>query len=267
LSIASKQQDFRIQKVVVDAHQSRWDKYAQLVIGSDRFVDLVRYEMAALCASWVPGGLGLILRERFYRLVIGELGKNVVFGRNVTFRHPGKIRIGDNVVIDDNCTIDAKGSSNRGITIGNGVFIGRNSTLYCKNGNLELRDNVNIGVNCTLASAHRLTVGQNTRIAGYAYLISGGDWDYDDPTIKMIDQPTPVSKGPVVIGSDCWLGARVTVLDGVRVGEGTVIGAGSVVSTAIPENCLALGTPARVVKRLKSVARAPNADEQIHRDI
>jgi acetyltransferase-like isoleucine patch superfamily enzyme len=267
LSIASKQQDFRIQKVVRDASQSRWDKYAQLVVGSDRFVDLVKYEIAALCASWVPGGLGLVLRERFYRLIVGKMGKNVVFGRNVTFRHPGKIRIGDNVVIDDNCMIDAKGSGNRGITIGNGVFIGRDSTLYCKNGDIELRDNVNIGVNCTLASAHKVTVGQNTRITGYAYLISGGDWDYENPAVKMIDQSSPVSKGPLIIGADCWLGARATVLDAVRIGDASVIGAGSVVSANIPDHCLALGIPARVVKRLKSVAQRRNADEQIHRDI
>ena len=53
-------------------------------------------------------------------------------------RHPHKIRIGDNVVIDDNCLIDAKGESNAGIRIGSGVFIGRNTILSCKNGDIEL---------------------------------------------------------------------------------------------------------------------------------
>lgn len=256
MSIVSNQQDLRIQKVVLDAHQSRWKKYAQLVVGSDRFLDLLKYEMAALCASWVPGGLGLILRESFYRFVVGEVGKNVVFGKNVTFRHPGKIRIRDNVVIDDNCMIDAKGSSNCGITIGNGVFIGRNSTVYCKNGDIELRDNVNIGVNCTLFSSHKLTVSENTRIGAYTYLLSGGDYDYDNPRIKIVDQPSPISKGPLTVGPDCWIGAGVIVLDAVRVGEASVIGAGSVVSSAIPDNCLAMGIPARVVKRLTKAANA-----------
>jgi acetyltransferase-like isoleucine patch superfamily enzyme len=253
---AKRQLDFGIQKVILERHQSCREKYAQLVIGSDRLIDLLKYEIAALCASWVPGGLGLILRTRFYRPILGEIGKNVFFGRNLTLRHPGKIHIGNNVVVDDNCMIDAKGSSNQGIIIGNGVFIGRNSILYCKNGDIELHDNVNIGVNCTLASTHKLTVGQNTRIAGYTYLISGGDWDYDNPTIKMIDQPSPASKSPLVIGSDCWLCAGVTVLDGVRIGKACVIGAGSVVSTAIPDNCLAMGIPARVVKRLTKAANA-----------
>jgi acetyltransferase-like isoleucine patch superfamily enzyme len=254
MTTATKHQDFRIQKVILDGHPSRRHKYAQLVVGSDRLIDLVKYELACLCASWVPGALGLALRAKLYPVILAAVGKNVVFGRNVTLRHPAKIRIGDNVVIDDNCMLDGKGASNVGIVIGNGVFIGRNSILYCKNGDIELQDNVNVGVNCTLFSSHRLTVGQNTRIAGYCYFLSGGDYDYDNPTVKIIDQPSPPSKGPLVIGPDCWLGAHVTVLDGVCIGAASVIGAGSVVSTAISNNCLALGVPARVVKRLTRAA-------------
>jgi acetyltransferase-like isoleucine patch superfamily enzyme len=249
-------QEFRIQKIVVDGRESRRERYARLVVGSDRWIDLLKYEMAALCASWVPGGLGLILRTWFYHLILAKMGKNVFFGKNVTLRHPGKIRIGDNVIIDDNCMIDAKGSSNRGITIGNGVFIGRNSILYCKNGDIEVCDNVNIGVNCTLFSSHKLTVSENTRIGAYTYLLSGGDYDYNNPTIKIVDQPSPVSKGALNVGPDCWLGAGVIVLDSVHIGEASVIGAGSVVSSAIPNNCLAMGIPARVVKRLPKAANA-----------
>jgi acetyltransferase-like isoleucine patch superfamily enzyme len=48
-------------------------------------------------------------------------GRNVVFGQNVVLRHPHKIHIGRDVVIDDNCLLDAKGETNRGIRIGDGV--------------------------------------------------------------------------------------------------------------------------------------------------
>ena len=72
-------------------------------------------------------------------------------------RHPHKIRIGDNVVIDDNCLIDAKGDANRGITIGSGVFVGRNTILSCKNGDIELGDGANVGFNCEIFSASRVT--------------------------------------------------------------------------------------------------------------
>lgn len=250
MNTARTNQDFRIKKVIPDGQESRRHKYARLVVGDDRFINLLKYEMAVLCASWVPGALGLALRGRFYRLILGQVGKNVFFGRNVTLRHPGKITIGNNVIIDDNCMIDAKGSTNNGITIGNGVFIGRNSILYCKNGDIELHENVNVGVNCTLFSSHKLTVDRNTQIAGYTYLMSGGGYDYDNPRLKMVEQDSLPSRGPLVIGPDCWLGAGVTVLDAVHVGEASVVGAGSVVSTSIPDRCLALGIPARVVKRL-----------------
>ncbi len=73
------------------------------------------------------GALGLALRKALYPLLLGSCGRNVVFGQNVVLRHPHKIHIGSNVVVDDNCLLDAKGESNRGIRIGSGVFIGRNT--------------------------------------------------------------------------------------------------------------------------------------------
>ena len=64
----------------------------------------------------MPGALGLFLRSKLYPLMLGRVGRNVVFGVNVTLRHPHKIAIGDNVVIDDSCCLDAKGTDNTGIT-------------------------------------------------------------------------------------------------------------------------------------------------------
>ena len=102
-------------------------------------------------------------------------------------RHPHKIRIGDNVVVDDNCLLDAKGDSNQGITIGSGVFIGRNTILSCKNGDIEIEDGANIGFNCELFSASRVRVGRDTLIAAYCYLI-GGDHDATDPSAPVLAQ-------------------------------------------------------------------------------
>ena len=61
---------------------------------------------------------------------------------------------------------------------------------------------------------------------------------------------------PVKIGNGCWIGGGVIILPGVSVGDGTVIGAGSVVTKDIPANCVAVGNPCRVMKRINGEGNA-----------
>jgi acetyltransferase-like isoleucine patch superfamily enzyme len=199
-----------------------------------------------LIAQGVPGALGFVLRKALYPTLLGRCGHNVVFGQNVVLRHPHKIEIGDNVVVDDNCLLDAKGESNRGIRIGSGAFLGRNTILSCKNGDIELAANANIGFNCELFSASRVEVGEGTLLAAYCYLI-GGDHDVADSSRTVLEQGR-VSRG-VTVGAGAWLGAGVKVLDGVHIGDRAVIGAGAVVRTDIPDGVTAVGIPARIVTR------------------
>jgi acetyltransferase-like isoleucine patch superfamily enzyme len=71
-----------------------------------------------------------------------------------------------------------------------------------------------------------------------------------DLLIPFCEQSGMDTKGPLDLGSNCWLGARVTLLDGVTVGEHTTLGAGAVVTADIPAHSIAVGVPARVVKQL-----------------
>src|SRR6478736_168265 len=118
--------------------KSSRQKYAELVVGRPGLGALIMYELIVTLAQPRAGALGLAMRKALYPALLGSCGRNVVFGQNVVLRHPHKIHVGDDVVIDDNCLIDAKGESNAGIRIGSGVFIGRNSILSCKNGDIEL---------------------------------------------------------------------------------------------------------------------------------
>ncbi len=94
-------------------------------------------------------------------------------------------------------------------------------------------------------SAHReLLIGENCLIGNYAVVMDG---DYHD----LFDHRLPGKSAPVIIEDDVWLGLRVTVLKGVRIGRGSVIGAGSVVTEDIPPYSLAFGVPAKVIKALK----------------
>jgi acetyltransferase-like isoleucine patch superfamily enzyme len=220
-------------------------KYQELVIGRAGFFALVRYEAVMLLSSWVPGALGLVLRRFLYPLLLGGCGRKPVFGQNVVLRHPHKIRLGEGVIVDDNCLLDAKGSTNTGITLGDGVFLGRNTILSCKNGDIVLDEGVNIGFNSQIASGSSVRVGRDGLLAAYCYLIGGGH-ESGDPG-QPIQEQQAVSHG-VTLGDNVWLGAGVKVLDGVTVGADCIIGTGAVVSSDIPERSVAAGIPARVIR-------------------
>lgn len=135
----------------------------------------------------------------------------------------GRIEIGDKVRIEAR-TVPVEMVAWKGATlrIGNRTFINYGASL----------------------SAHRdLTIGENCLIGNYVVIM---DSDYHD----LQDRTKPGPAEPIVIEDDVWLGVRVTVLKGVRIGKGSVVGAGSVVTQDIPPRSLAFGVPARVVRDL-----------------
>jgi len=219
-------------------------KYAELVVGRSGVGALLKYELIVMFAQSCPGALGLALRKLLYPMLLGSCGRNVIFGQHVVLRHPHKIRIGSNVVVDDNCLVDAKGESNHGVTIGDGVFVGRNTILSCKNGDIELGDAANIGFNCEVFSASRVTIGKGVLMAAYSYVI-GGDHDFSDPSKSVLEQSR--SSAGVTVGDGVWIGAGAKILDGLSIGSGAVIGAGAVVRENVPASAIAVGIPARVV--------------------
>ncbi|HEX3644588.1 MAG TPA: acyltransferase [Vicinamibacterales bacterium] len=219
-------------------------KYVELVVGRPGLGALLKYELIVMFAQSWPGALGLAIRKALYPMLLGSCGRNVVFGQHLVLRHPHKIHIGSNVVVDDNCLVDAKGEANRGIRIGDGVFIGRNTILSCKNGDIELGDGVNIGFNCEVFSASRVTIGRSVLMAAYSYVI-GGDHDFSDPSKSVLEQGR--TSAGVAIGDGVWMGAGAKILDGVTIGDGAVIGAGAVVRENVPASAIAVGIPARIV--------------------
>jgi acetyltransferase-like isoleucine patch superfamily enzyme len=234
----------RVQDELARPGVSAREKYSALIVGRPGLGALLKHELVVGLSQPVPGALGLLLRKTLYPFLLGACGRNVVFGQNVVLRHPHKIRIADNVVIDDNCLIDAKGESNTGIQIGSGVFIGRNTILSCKNGDIELADGANIGFNCEIFSASRVKVGRSALMAAYCYLI-GGDHEFSDTTRPVLDQAR--KSAGITVSDGAWLGAGAKVLDGVSIGAHAVIGAGAVVRESVPERATAVGVPARVV--------------------
>jgi acetyltransferase-like isoleucine patch superfamily enzyme len=234
----------RVQDQLSDRRLSARQKYASLVVGRPGLGALLAYELTVLVSQSVPGALGLALRKALYPRLLGACGRNVVFGQNVVLRHPHKIRLGNDVVVDDNCLLDAKGDENDGITIGNGVFLGRNTILSCKNGDIVLGDAANLGFNCEVFSASRVTIGANALFAAYCYII-GGDHDRSDAALPVSRQRR--TSAGVSVGDGVWMGAGAKVMDGVSIGADAIVGAGAVVREDVPARAVAVGIPARVV--------------------
>jgi len=236
-----------VQKELLSERKSLSAKYATLVVGEKGFGKLLRFELINFLFSWVPGALGLAMRKIFFPCLFQKVGKGVVFGRNITLRHPYKIALGANCVIDDNVLLDAKGEKNDGLRLGDNVYIGRNTILSCKEGSIAVGDYTNISANCSLLSETEINLGRYCFLAGHCYLVAGGNHSFDDVSRPIMFQPS-ISKGGIRIGDDVWLGAGVIVLDGATIGQGTVVGAGAVVTGLLPEFAVAVGSPARVIR-------------------
>jgi acetyltransferase-like isoleucine patch superfamily enzyme len=243
---ASDRHAIAIQEAMGAKGRSALRKYQDLVVGSRSLGRLLIYELVITLISWVPGALGLVLRRLGYPLLVGSVGRNVVFGQGVVLRHPSKVRIGDDVTIDDQVVLDAKGTTNRGITLGNGVFLGRGTILSCKDGDITLGESVNIGFYSEIFSGSSVIVGRHGLFAAYTYLVGGGH-EFENTDLAVLEQPRS-SKG-IALGDNVWLGAGAKVLDGVRLGNDVVVGAGAVVTSDLPDGAVAVGIPARVVRQ------------------
>lgn len=141
------------------------------------------------------------------------------------------------------------------IEIGRNVRIKQNSRIECYkqfaghilSPRLVLEDGVIIGPNFTGFVADLVTLGRDTILAGNVTLVSENHGVNPESSIPYHAQP--LTTGPIHIGEGCWIGQNVTVLPNVKIGDKVIIGAGSVVSHDIPSYCIAVGTPAKVIKQ------------------
>lgn len=122
-----------------------------------------------------------------------------------------------------------------------------------------LQGNVSIGSNCSIQAysnivgygkpgdaSGRITIGNDVRIASHAIIIAGNHrFDDESQPIRM----QGVDFAPITIEDDVWIAGRVNITAGVTIGKGSVIGGGSVVTRDIPPYSVAVGVPAKVVKR------------------
>jgi len=237
------------QSILTDPKRGAFSKYRAVTVGDKSIFFLMKYEFIMMLCSGMPGALGLLLRQKLYPGLLRSCGKGVAFGRNVAIRNPHRISIGRGSIIEENATLDAKGAEGDGITIGEGVFLGKGTIISTTDGTIEIDDGANISNNCRIGTIGTTRVGKKVLLAAYCYLVGAGH-EVDDLDTAILDQPN-TSQGGCSVGDGSWLGTRVTVMDGAHIENDCIVGAHSLVTKSIPAYSIALGTPAVVKKNRK----------------
>lgn len=131
------------------------------------------------------------------------------------------------------------------VVIGSGCVMDYGFILE-SSGRLTVGDRTVFGHHCTVAADDHVSIGRGCLI-GELVSIRDHDHAFDRTDIPILDQGRRTA--PVVIGDNVWVGAKATITAGVSIGDGAVIGAHAVVTRDLPAGCIAVGVPARVVKR------------------
>lgn len=134
----------------------------------------------------------------------------------------------------------------KNIEIGENVYIAPYAWISATNGEVVIENSTLIGRFAHIYSTNKIHIKRNVLIAERVY-ISDNQHTYSDVDIPIMSQPVKQCK-PVIIKDGAWIGENVCII-GATVGRNSVIGANSVVIHDIPDYCVAVGTPARIIKR------------------
>jgi len=130
-------------------------------------------------------------------------------------------------------------------TCGNKMLIFSGCQLHWLE-NCEFGENISLHDFCYIDAKGGVKIGDNTRIAHNCSIISA-QHKFDIPGKTILE--SGYTQTPIAIGSDVWLGAGAVILQGVTIGDGSVIGANSVVTTDVEPNSIVAGVPAKFIKR------------------
>jgi len=199
-----------------------------------------------------------MLGERSYRVLkhlikrllclikgVTASGINVYISPRAIVKRGQKISLGDNVVVEGSVTlwVDTESSS---ITIGDNSYLSSFCILRTYDGWIRIGRNCTVNYYAILYGQGGLRIGNDVRIAPQV-MIMPTNHIFEDPDVPIRKQGIK-GKG-IQIEDDVWLGVGAIVLDGVTIGKGSVIGAGAVVTKDIPPYSVAVGVPAKVVKK------------------
>lgn len=191
-----------------------------------------------------------LLRGSILRWRGARVGRNFGLGAGTRFLYPVYFQAGDDVSIGDYSYLDCV--SRRGVRFGNHTSVDRNLWLSCGGvtgagqGFFEIGDHSYIGCNAVIgAGGGGIKIGNNVLI-GQSVNMHSESHNFGDGSTPIREQG--ISYEGITIEDDVWIGSKATILDGVVIGVGAIVGAGAVVTNSIPPYSIAVGVPAKVVR-------------------
>jgi len=207
------------------------------------------------CTTWLDSWEARI--ERRLQLLRGwwvrkrgaRVGARFGVGRLVHILYPTCFQAGDDVTIEEFAYLHCL--SPRGVRFGSHTSVAPNLWLSCGRtsdnpGYFEIGDYSYIGPNGVMGAGGPIVIGNHVQM-GPNVTITAENHLFDEPHLRIDQQG--LSHAGIIIEDDCWVGGGAIILDGVRIGCGSVIGAGAVVTESIPPYSVAVGVPARVLRR------------------
>jgi acetyltransferase-like isoleucine patch superfamily enzyme len=190
-------------------------------------------------------------RGIWVRLRLGSCAGWVLAERRVRIYHARHIRAGRRLNLEEGCEI--VGLSKQGIVFGDRCTVGRLASIRPTNvlidepgEGMRMGDHSNIGSYCYIGCSGFVSIGSGVMMGQRVNLLAENH-NYERTDRPMKDQG--ITRGSIIIEDDCWLGAGCSVLAGVRIGHGSIIAAGAVVTKDVPPLSIVGGVPARVIRQ------------------
>lgn len=184
---------------------------------------------------------GILALRYLYHFLFSSfyhLGTKVTFGSGVAIHNAKYISLGNKVYLEKNVTLK---------------FLEEFIKYGYKRPTLKIEEAVTIGTGTVIATSKFIHIKKNVLVAPHCF-IGDHDHEYRDITIPIRDQGYKNVK-KIIIEEGAWIGANSTICSGVTIGKNSVVGANSVVTKDIPDFSLAVGVPAKVVKRFNTVTK------------
>lgn len=210
---------------------------------------LLEQMVFSLC-GWIPGLPGVAVRALAYRLLLRCRGW-VAIEHGVRIGQPRNVTLHGGVYLDQGVYLHA---CPEGIEIGENTYVMHHAELHVYNFRGLDGAGIRIGRNCILGEFSVIrgqggvSIGDNVIIAPRVQIMAV-DHVFDDPSRPILEQGLQALG--IAIEDNAWIGAGATILDGVRVGRGAVVGAGAVVTRDVAPHTVVAGVPARLLRRIR----------------